>query len=276
MAIPKLKSLRLSGVHYRFGAHQVLEDMHLELIQGRTLAVVGQSGCGKTTLLRLCAGLLPLQQGHRACDFKRIATVFQQPRLLPWKTVRDNLTLVMQQVSRPVATDIARQLVKAVELEDCDLDKYPHQLSGGMQSRVSLARAMAVQPDVLLLDEPFSALDIGLKQQCYRLLNYPQWRQCARLLITHDLAEALRLADDILILRPAPGRVALTLSITEPEQQRHDHFVYQQLAGLLSDQRIREVFNLPSDVSANSDILTDKLKVAVAKEAATTVTGSTC
>ena len=187
---PHPPRLQVQGVSHAFALHAVLEDIDLTLQAGRTLALVGPSGCGKTTLLHLCAGLLTRQQGQILNGFKRSAMMFQQPRLLPWKTARENIALGLKAagVLRLERLASADRAGAAVELDPEALSQFPHQLSGGMQSRVALARALVLAPDLLLLDEPFAALDIGLKAQLHAWLLQEQARSgLARLMITHDL-----------------------------------------------------------------------------------------
>ncbi|MBQ9578187.1 MAG: ATP-binding cassette domain-containing protein, partial [Ottowia sp.] len=182
--------LLLNDVEHRFGAHQALAPVSLRLAPGRCVALVGPSGCGKTTLLRLAAGLLDVQKGSITSSFARCAVMFQQPLLLPWLTVLDNIALGLkaQRVPRAERQQRAADMAAAMGLEARALRQFPQQFSGGMQSRAALARALVVQPDALLLDEPFAALDIGLKAHMHRLLQQQRaQRPLAALLITHDV-----------------------------------------------------------------------------------------
>jgi NitT/TauT family transport system ATP-binding protein len=199
-----MSRLRLSGVAHAYALKEVLSDIDLTLDAGRVLALVGPSGCGKTTLLHLCAGLLTCQTGTLDNGFARPAVMFQQPRLLPWKTARDNIALGLKAAGLPRAEwqMRAQAMGHAVGLDATALDQFPHQLSGGMQSRAALARALVLEPDLLLMDEPFSALDIGLAW-CTVLLR-EQALSGSPPLITHDLV-AVRLADTILVMHGAPG-----------------------------------------------------------------------
>ncbi|MBC6962760.1 MAG: ATP-binding cassette domain-containing protein, partial [Nitrosomonas sp.] len=139
----------------------------------------------------------------------------------------------------------ARMLGLQTGLAHGDLGKFPHQLSGGMQSRVALARALAIMPDLLLLDEPFSALDIGLKIELYGLLLH-HLKTCSLgvLMITHDLMEAIRLSDTILVMAPSPGRIVHRFRIDLPAMHRDDAFVYKMTAELLQDSTVRASFGL--------------------------------
>ncbi len=239
--------LRLVGLSHAYALSTVLEDITLELPAGRILALVGPSGCGKTTLLHLAAGLLTVQSGHLANGFARSAVMFQQPRLLPWQTTRDNIALGLRAAGLPRAEWQlrAQAMGHAVGLDATALDQFPHQLSGGMQSRAALARALVLEPDLLLMDEPFSALDIGLKAQLYRLLlDHQRARRVAVLMITHDLMEAVRLADAILVMAPDPGRIVHRFELGAPAALRDDDFVHATTARLLRAPDVRECFGL--------------------------------
>ncbi len=241
-------SLNIRRVAHRFGYQRVLEDIDLTVAPGEAVALVGPSGCGKTTLLNLAAGLLSPWEGCVDCHFARPAMMFQQPRLLPWKRTRDNIALGLKAAGQPRAIRhaTAAALARRMGLTEDDLDKYPSALSGGMQSRAALARALAVQPDLLLLDEAFSALDIGLKSELYNLLaEERRIRACAVLMITHDLMEAIRLADRILVMAGSPGRIVAEHRIDTPLAARDESWGYAHIAEFIRWPDIRAAFLLP-------------------------------
>ena len=242
--------LEVRALAQRFGLSEVLQDIDLQVRAGESVVLVGPSGCGKTTLLNLCAGLLTPSTGEIHNGFQRPACVFQQARLLPWKSALSNIALGLKALGTPAAErdERSHQLALRMGLAEGDLDKFPHQLSGGMQSRIALARAFAVAPDLLLLDEPFSALDIGLKTELHALLlEYAATRATAVLMVTHDLMEAVRLGQRILLMAApdhAPGRIVWRVGFEQPYAQRDDAWVYRNTALLLATPEVRRAFGL--------------------------------
>jgi ABC-type nitrate/sulfonate/bicarbonate transport system ATPase subunit len=187
------------------------------------LCLVGPSGCGKTTLLNLIAGLDRHFEGQisigQAGIRPSIGYVFQNPRLLPWRTVRQNIELVFDKT--PPAELIDR-LLSDMQLSDAQ-HQYPERLSLGMQRRVAIIRAFAVNPDILLMDEPFVSLDAPTARQVRSLL-YSLWQQRPHtvLFVSHDLREAIALADRLIFLSPSPMRIADDIAVDIPRDQRGD------------------------------------------------------
>jgi sulfonate transport system ATP-binding protein len=211
----------VNGVRKRFGDSVVLDDLDLEIGAGEFVALLGRSGSGKSTLLRGLAGLEPVQQG--TIDVHgRMSVAFQEPRLLPWKPVAANVELALEgEISgRSERSARARQVLAEVGLTDKE-GAWPHTLSGGQAQRVSLARALAPDPDLMLLDEPFSALDALTRMEMHRLvLRLWEAHRPGILLVTHDVDEALLLADRVLVL--ADGRLAHQAEVRAP-RPRHRH-----------------------------------------------------
>lgn len=239
--------LRIVKLSHAYGLRTVLNGVGMTLEAGRSLALVGPSGCGKTTLLHLCAGLLALQDGVLENGFAQTSIMFQQPRLLPWKTTRDNIVLGLKALGADCAERLAQAeaMAQAVGLDSVALEQFPHQLSGGMQSRVALLRALVVQPQLLLMDEPFSALDIGLRAQLHRLLlDYQRANAVAVLMITHDLMEAVRLADTLMVMAADPGRIVHVFELELPALERDEAYVHHQTARLLAEPAVRDSFGL--------------------------------
>lgn len=186
--------LKLTGISHRYGDHSVLKDRNLTLVPGQRIAVMGPSGCGKTTLLRIALGLLKPTAGTVENTFRRASVVFQEPRLLPWRTAQENVNLVLG--DGKTTEETAKRYLKEVNLSEA-ADKYPRELSGGMQQRVAVARALAAEGDLLVLDEPFKAMDEVLR---FQIINRVAQTDAAILLVTHEEAEARMLGCEIIKL----------------------------------------------------------------------------
>ncbi|ELY2809292.1 taurine ABC transporter ATP-binding subunit [Cronobacter sakazakii] len=214
--------LQVSHLHARFDGKPALADISLTLNDGELLVVLGPSGCGKTTLLNLIAGFLPVETGSITLDGHAVTgpgadrgVVFQHEGLLPWPSVLDNVAfgLQLQGVGREERRALARQMLAKVGLEGAE-NRFIWQLSGGQRQRVGIARALAADPQLLLLDEPFGALDAFTREQMQTLL-LRLWATSGKkvLLITHDIEEAVFMATDLVLLSPGPGRVQERLSL---------------------------------------------------------------
>lgn len=236
--------LRLEAVGHDFGRERTLAGIDLAIAPGESVCLVGPSGCGKTTLLRIAAGLITPSEGRVSDAFHRSAVVFQEPRLLPWRRLLDNIALGLKAQGVPRRERLARARALADELGLAERHHhFPHELSGGMQQRVALARALAVDADLLLLDEPFSALDVGLRSEAQTLLlELLARRGIASLLVTHDLTEALRLGHRVLVMSPSPGRIVHEERIARPFVERDTAFLYEAAGALLRQAAVAESF----------------------------------
>ncbi len=203
---------------------EVLRDVSFAIPRSGIVAILGQSGAGKSTLLNLAAGLILPDTGRvrvlgedtrNPVDWNRVGYMFQDDRLLPWRVAAKNVSLALEAGSMPSAERMERanaalDLVGLAEFAN----SYPHQLSGGMRSRVALARSMVGEPDVLLMDEPFSRLDAQTRASMHReLLRIQKLRRMSILFVTHDVEEAVVLADRIVMLSPRPGRVRQEIEV---------------------------------------------------------------
>lgn len=186
--------LKLTDISHRYGDRPVLVQKNLILESGQRLAIMGPSGCGKTTLLRIALGLLEPTGGTVENTFRKTAVVFQEPRLLPWRTALENVNLVLGDGKNTL--EAARARLEQVQLSDA-AGKYPRELSGGMQQRVAVARALAAEGDLLVLDEPFKAMDEALREQIIQLVAKTD---AAILLVTHEESEAVQLGCEIIRL----------------------------------------------------------------------------
>ena len=203
-------------------ARVALAGLSLAVPAGEFVALVGPSGCGKTTFLNIVAGLDRHFTGKVSVAARadgsaaRIGYVFQEPRLLPWRTVAENISLVLE----PQQDAVVSEVLDAVGLSDAR-DLYPPQLSLGMSRRVAIARAFAIAPDLLLMDEPFVSLDHDTVEQLrHVLLKLWRARPTTVLFVTHDLREALFLADRLLLLSASPGHVVAEVPVRLPRAQR--------------------------------------------------------
>jgi len=216
--------IKVSNLSFAFNSNstcvEVLQDVSFVIGEGEIVAIVGPSGCGKTTLLRILAGLLTPATGSVLVEPSgaSLGFVFQDHSLLPWRTVEANIWLPLE-----VAGSRSREEMKACAAKQAGLvgiaefrHSFPYELSGGMRQRVALARALAGDPDMLILDEPFSALDYSTSQEMAALLLKTQGamqRPPAIVVVTHNVADAVFLADRVIVLTPRPGRIRDAVAI---------------------------------------------------------------
>jgi NitT/TauT family transport system ATP-binding protein len=216
--------IEVEQLSVRFGTLSVVDNLSFSVAQHEFVSLLGPSGCGKSTLLRTIAGLLPATSGSVLLGGQamkkgepglRLGLMFQKPLLLPWRTTLQNIVLPVEierggRVLSPIELQRARRLLSLVRLDGFE-DAYPHQLSGGMQQRVALARALMSDPDVLLLDEPFGALDEmtreALNEELLRVWRSSETRLKTIVMVTHSIQEAVALSDRIFVFATRPARL---------------------------------------------------------------------
>ena len=208
--------IEISKVTKHFGEIQALEEVNLSIATGEFISIVGPSGCGKSTLLRIIADLV--STNGSVTKPEKGAFVFQDSALLPWRTVQKNVELLMELEGVPQRKEKAKQALSQVGLTGFE-KSYPHQLSGGMKMRLSLARSIVLNPDYLLLDEPLSAVD-ELTREVLQEEIYEIWKKekFTSILVTHNVAEAVYLSNRVIVMSPRPGRITHIVDI--PFQER--------------------------------------------------------
>jgi NitT/TauT family transport system ATP-binding protein len=223
--------IEIEGVGKRYGDLQVFQDIDLTFGEREIVTVVGPSGCGKTTLLRCICGLLPINKGAVRIDgvevtepLPGVAMVFQHFGLFPWKTVAQNVGygLQMAGVEKKIITDKVPRYINLVGLTGFE-DSYPHQLSGGMQQRCGLARALATEPSVLLMDEPFAAIDAQTREILqFELLRIWESRPTTMVFVTHSIDEAVLMGDRVVVLKGRPSSVFEVIDVGLPHPRNRD------------------------------------------------------
>jgi len=250
------RKLELQELSFSYANLNALDRVSFHVDEGEFVSIVGPSGCGKSTLLSVIDGLSPATGGQIILDGKNVNTpgrdramVFQEPSLLPWRTTLANITFGLEchNIHRHEARTRARELISLVGLNGFS-DVYPYQLSGGMQQRVNLARALAVDPEILLMDEPFAALDAQTRELMQaELLSV--WKRTGKtvLFVTHQIDEAIYLADRVIVFTGRPGRVA---DIITPQLPRpRDLSIKHQPEFLASVQRVWSLITHPETIT---------------------------
>ena len=222
-------------VHKSWQQVTALQNFSLDIAAGELVVLVGSSGCGKSTLLRMLIGLEPATQGEIRVNGEPVrgvgkerGIVFQEPRLFPWLTVIDNVMLGLadEKLSRGVKRQRALAMLERVQLQEF-AHALPSRLSGGMAQRVAIARGLIARPQILMLDEPFGALDALTRHTLQQeLLHIHRSAGTTTLLVTHDVEEAVALADRVVVLSPRPGRIreVVTLALPHPRQRDDESF----------------------------------------------------
>lgn len=231
----------------------IIEEISLSIKQGEFVSFVGPSGCGKTSILRMISGLAPAPIGEVRCHGKKITKplknvgiAFQSPVLMPWRNILDNVMLPLEVVQpykrefkqkRSQFTKAAEDMLATVGLKDFQ-KQFPWQLSGGMRQRASLCRALIHQPEILLLDEPFGALDPFTREEMWVMLQELWMRvKCVCILITHDLREAVFLSDTVYVMAPRPSSIIYKLKIELPRPSTVEMTLSDEFNHLVADLR---------------------------------------
>jgi len=215
--------ITIANKTYAGASQPTIKDFHLSLASNEFICLVGSSGCGKTTLLNCLSGLDNHYEGEilvgQQHSSPKIGYIFQNPRLLPWRTVRENIELVLASDQSPALIDPLLEIMQLTKAQH----EYPERLSVGMNRRVAIIRAFAVNPDLLLMDEPFVSLDPPTARDV-RALLLQLWQQRPHtvLFVTHDLREAIALADRLIFLASTPMSVISDIVVTIPRTERHD------------------------------------------------------
>lgn len=240
--------LSLNCVSKDYGGTPALDGISLDFAENRITAVIGRSGCGKSTLLRACNGLLvpdrgaveifgqPLDYTNLSVLRRRIGYAVQSTGLFPHLSARANITLLasLEGWEQERVRQRLSELLQMTQLNDDQLDKYPHQLSGGQQQRVGLCRAMMLHPEILLLDEPFAAIDPITRSDIHRqLLQLHRAEPTTAVLVTHDMREAMRLADQIVVMEE--GRISSSTATTDLRQDNPDKDAEELLQLLMAE-----------------------------------------
>lgn len=216
-------------------AVQVLRDINLEVKAGEFISIVGHSGCGKSTLLKIIAGLVSYESGTVEINDAKITSpdrdrgmVFQEHRLLPWMTIKDNVALGLHHLPKEKRSDIVSAYLELVKLKGFE-NVFPHQLSGGMAQRAAIARALVNSPKILLLDEPFGALDALTRIQMQKeVLQIWEESKTTMILVTHDIDEAIYLSDRVYVMSSRPGtfEAVINVNIGRPRDRGSSNFTY--------------------------------------------------
>jgi NitT/TauT family transport system ATP-binding protein len=232
---------------------QALQDVSLEVNENEFVSILGHSGCGKTTLLNLIAGFEAPTSGSILCAGKAVkdpgadrSMVFQDYALFPWLTVRDNIAFGLH-LKRINSASIEQSVMHFANLVGLSafVDSYPHQLSGGMRQRVSIARALAVNPTVLLMDEPFAALDAQNRSMMQKeMIRILAEESKTVVLVTHSIEESINLSDVIVVMTRRPGRVKAIIRVPEPRKMIEDTPSYLEIR-----KKIRDLINDEHDIS---------------------------
>ena len=237
-------AMRLTGVSKRFGnGPVVLDNISLEVAQGEFVCLLGASGCGKSTVLNLVAGLDEPTSGAVEVPGRRAALMFQEPALFPWLTASQNVELALRLagMGKAARRERAGELLALVRLKGAG-DKRVHELSGGMRQRVALARALAQDSDVLLMDEPFAALDAITRDVLHEeLVRIRESQRLTVVFVTHNVREAVRLGERVVLLSSRPGRIAKEYAVDIDQPRRIESPEVARLSALITEDLRTEI-----------------------------------
>jgi NitT/TauT family transport system ATP-binding protein len=229
----KTNVIHFKNVKLQFDSEQIYDNISFDVNSGEFISILGPSGCGKSTSLRIIGGLLEITSGEVSITgkapseaWRELSYVFQSARLVPWRNAIKNVTLGMELrydgMEKLLMENRAKELLSLVGLND-DMEKYPSMLSGGERQRVAIARSLAVDPKIILMDEPFAALDLNTRKHLREeLIDIWEKTKKTIIFVTHDIDEALTLADRIILLSDKPTRVLETISINEKRPRTID------------------------------------------------------
>ncbi|MFW5998957.1 MAG: ABC transporter ATP-binding protein [Bacillota bacterium] len=230
------KVLEFQNISHAFSGLKVIKDISLSIFSEEIICLLGPSGSGKTTLFKIAADLISPDRGRVVLSPGTKGYVFQEPRLLPWKTVRENIKFIQKnKLSAIRAKDMRENLLKLTGLKRFG-DSYPAQLSGGMKQRIEIIKALSINPDVLLMDEPFKSIDtqtrINFQQM---LLRFKEEKKLSIFIITHNPEEAVMMADRIYVISQKPARVIKVIKLEKPQYQRtlKDNIIYKSLEEII-------------------------------------------
>ncbi len=271
-------AVRARNITKYFGAERVLDNVDFDLPSGSFTSLVGPSGCGKTTMLRIIAGIekagggtIEINGTPSGKDVPALGVVFQQGSLLPWKSVQKNVAFGLE-LAKLDRSEIKERVAHALEMVHLtgSEKKYPHQLSGGMQQRVGIARALALDPPILLMDEPFASVDAQTREELHdELLSIWEKSRKSVLFVTHSIDEAIVLSDEIIVMGAKPGRVIsrLKVDLPRPRTEESAHLMpgYGQLRSKIrnlltpssSGSHIEVDDETPDFLEGGSDIIQD-------------------
>jgi len=228
--------LIFENVTKSFSNRLIVDDLSFKVEDNHILAILGPSGVGKTTILRIAAGTVSPDAGKTQSDRQKIGFIFQEHRLLPWRTALGNIMLVLKgekKLAPQERRQIGMTMLQKMGLKGFE-HYYPAQLSGGMRQRVSIARAFVIEPDLLLMDEPFTGLDLELKASLQKmLLDLLSWHPTTVIYVTHEPRDAVLMADEAIVLAGDPGKITARIKFDCPKEERDQKYIQENTMKLV-------------------------------------------